>query len=273
MSTKSVLRDLMPENEDAGFQKDTITLSNGATIEVEPHPVYEGTQWLWRIDGQIFSVDAYAENFLRRRVIEKLTGKRILLRAKGKVPEICGNICPHPEHDRALCDYCPIAEAAAADEDGLELVYAAANPQEEALAAILTAVEDFGFGVTIYEEDDKGECGFEIEDWTPNGVDMVHLVDLREEKNRYDPFALLTCIRDIAEGFDSDDEVEVHMEDGRFRKDFTYREAAEEFEGWRTRLEELVSFVEKAFKKAVPGLEPGMEFSSSLSYKKILEEV
>ena len=122
MSTKSVLRDLMPENEDAGFQKDTITLANGATIEVEPNPVYEETRWLWRIDNQIFSVDAYAENFLRKRVTEKLTGKRILLRAKGKVPEICGNICPHPEHNRALCDYCPIAEAAAADEDGLELI-------------------------------------------------------------------------------------------------------------------------------------------------------
>lgn len=272
MSTKSVLRDLMPENEDAGFQKDTITLANGATIEVEPNPVYEETRWLWRIDNQIFSVDAYAENFLRKRVTEKLTGKRILLRAKGKVPEICGNICPHPEHNRALCDYCPIAEAAAADEDGLELIYAAANPQKEALAAILAAMEDFGFSVTLYEENDKGECGFEIEDWTPNGVDMIHFIDLREEKNRYDPFALLGHIRDIAETFDPDDEVRAHMEDGEFRNAFSCREAVEEFDGWKKRLEELVAFVEDAFTKAVPGLEPGMEFANNLSYKKILEE-
>lgn len=272
MSTKSVLRDLMPENEDAGFQKDTITLANGATIEVEPNPVYEETRWLWRIDNQIFSVDAYAENFLRKRVTEKLTGKRVLLRAKGKVPEICGNICPHPEHDRALCDYCPVADAARADEDGLKLVYAAANPQEEALAAILTAMEDFGFGVTLYEENDKGECGFEMEDWTPNGVDMIHFIDLREEKNRYDPFALLGHIRDLAETFDPDNEVRAHMEDSSFRKAFSCREAAEEFEGWKKRLEELVAFVEDAFTKAVPGLEPGMEFAGNLSYKKILEE-
>ena len=62
------------------------------------------------------------------------------------------------------------------------------------------------------------------------------------------------------------------MEDSNFRKAFSCREAVDEFDGWKNRLEELVAFVEDTFTKAVPGLEPGMEFANNLSYKKILEE-
>lgn len=101
---------------------------------------------------------------------------------------------------------------------------------------------------------------------------MIHFIDLREEKNRYDPFALLGHIRDLAESFDPDDEVRAHMEDSNFRKAFSCREAVEEFDGWKKRLEELVALVEDTFTKAVPGLEPGMEFAGNLNYKKILEE-
>ena len=67
-----------------------IHLSNGAEIPVEKDPEHYGSRWGWKIGTQIFSDDKTALRYLERLVTEKLTGKRIVLHAKGEVPEICG---------------------------------------------------------------------------------------------------------------------------------------------------------------------------------------
>ena len=105
-----------------------IHLSNGAEIPVEKDPEHYGSRWGWKIGTQIFSDDKTALRYLERLVTEKLTGKRIVLHAKGEVPEICGvngAACRAPgECNRALCSRCPVAEKFFADRDGVELVYA-----------------------------------------------------------------------------------------------------------------------------------------------------
>lgn len=67
-----------------------IRLSNGAEIPIEKDPKHNGMSWRWKIDTQIFGDDDGALRYLERIVSEKLTGKRIILHAKGQVPEICG---------------------------------------------------------------------------------------------------------------------------------------------------------------------------------------
>lgn len=105
-----------------------IHLSNGKTIAVEKEPEYNGQTWEWMIDGQVFGKDEYALDYLKRIVAEKLTGKRIILHQKQKIPEICGiegRACRHPgECNTMLCSNCPVAEKFFADRDGVELVYA-----------------------------------------------------------------------------------------------------------------------------------------------------
>ena len=105
-----------------------IHLSNGDEIPVEKDPEHYGSRWGWKIGTQIFSDDKTALRYLERLVTEKLTGKRIVLHAKGEVPEICGvngAACRAPgECNRALCSRCPVAEKFFADRDGVELVYA-----------------------------------------------------------------------------------------------------------------------------------------------------
>lgn len=105
-----------------------VRLSNGKEITVQKDMERNGSKWAWRIDSQYFSNDRYAEKYLRELVAEKLTGKRIIYHAKGEAPDICGfegRACRAPhECNRALCSYCPIAEAFFAERDGVELVYA-----------------------------------------------------------------------------------------------------------------------------------------------------
>ena len=108
-----------------------INLSNGKTISVEKDAKHNGEVWDWKIDSQYFSNGDYALRYLKDLIVEKITGKRILLYAKREVPEICGvegRACRAPgECNRALCWRCPVAEKFFADRDGVELVYAVAD--------------------------------------------------------------------------------------------------------------------------------------------------
>ena len=104
-----------------------IHLSNGADIPVEKDLEYNGSIWGWKIGNQIFSDEKSGRRYLERLVAENLTSKRIVLHAKGDVPEICGvngAACRAPgECNRALCSRCPLAEKFFADRDGVELIY------------------------------------------------------------------------------------------------------------------------------------------------------
>lgn len=276
MSMEGLLSQLLPE-EEYPLEKGsvvTIHLSNGSTITVEKEPTYKETVWAWRVDGSVFSRDTFAEHHLQQRIQEKLTHTRVLMRPRYTRPNICGNICPHPEHDRALCNVCPVKDDVEAQKDGLQLIYATlskqqlADIQKEALIYILEAIDACGFHITVYEENGK-ECGLEIEDWTPNGVDMVHLIDLRDCENPYDPNALLKELQLMVEYFDPDEETRLHLEGEDFRKDFSCYEAAVEFEQWQQNLRNMAHAVWDV-ENRVPALRRGLVFEDNLSYKQLL---
>lgn len=105
-----------------------IHLSNGKDIKVEKDPMYKGSTWAWRIDGQLFDDSTHAYDYLKEVVTEKLTGKRIIYHRKQEVPDICGvngAACrAKGKCNTALCSFCPVAEKFEADRDGVELIYA-----------------------------------------------------------------------------------------------------------------------------------------------------
>lgn len=108
-------------------------LSNGKEIRVEKDAEYvnetgKKSTWMWKIDEQFFDKDEYALNYLKKLLVERLTGKRIILHSKRNAPDICGvDGCAcraRGKCNTALCSYCPVAEKFFADRDGVELVYA-----------------------------------------------------------------------------------------------------------------------------------------------------
>ena len=127
MSMKVLLDEIYLNAEKTAADTYIIHLSNGKEITVIEHPLYDGNEWSWQIDTQIFDKDQYAEKYFRELIAEKLTGIRIIYHKKKEAPDICGfgQACRSKEKcNTALCFHCSVAEKFFADKDGVQLIYA-----------------------------------------------------------------------------------------------------------------------------------------------------
>lgn len=109
--------------------------------------------------------------------------------------------------------------------------------KEQQLLALENLLEEQGFNYSRYSED--GVCvGVEFWDWTDGGVQMFNLVDGRNKDMTEDKWWWPEII-DIYEGFDVDDEIDLHRQSEDYRKAFTISQSVHDFEGWEKRLEKL----------------------------------
>ena len=74
----------------------------------------------------------------------------------------------------------------------------------------------------------EGTNEIELESWTNGGVDMFITID----KNSYN--TLLEQLKEFAENFDIDEEIDIHREDEDYKRNFTIRESITDFENWFT---------------------------------------
>lgn len=81
----------------------------------------------------------------------------------------------------------------------------------------------------IYED----ENGYELEQWTDGGVDM--LIYLNKESDK----TLLEQFKDYIEYFDIDEEIELYRESKQYRSIFTIRQSLNDFEKWLDWCEEI----------------------------------
>lgn len=111
-----------------------LTFANGKQITIERAIEVRGSEWDWRINGQLFRSNTDAKVYLRLLVSEMATNKRIIMHSKQEVPEICGAdgaACRRfGGYTSALCMHCPVAEKFFAEKDGVELVYPFAESAE-----------------------------------------------------------------------------------------------------------------------------------------------
>lgn len=87
-------------------------------------------------------------------------------------------------------------------------------------------LDNHGFNVTLINEDEV-----ELETWTQSGVNMIITLS---------PFTVQEFV-DYVENFDTDEEFYLHIEDPRYKKTFTVKQAIDDFICFKERLEGLVS--------------------------------
>lgn len=122
----------------------------------------------------------------------------------------------------------------------------------KAIQDVISAIDNNGFSISVYTEKGK-ECGLELEDWTPGGVDMIHFLDFRpnrgESKNILNIFDIFNEIKSHCDNFDVDDEIDAHREDKSYKDAFSYKQSVADFEEWERRLEKLRDDVESVIHK------------------------
>lgn len=122
----------------------------------------------------------------------------------------------------------------------------------KAIQDVITAITNSGFSVSVYTEHGK-ECGLELEDWTPGGVDMIHFLDFRphggENKNIFNIYDIYDEIKSVCDDFEVDDEIDAHREDKKYKDAFSYKQSVADFEAWESRLEKLRDDVKSVIDK------------------------
>ena len=92
--------------------------------------------------------------------------------------------------------------------------------------------KDNDFKVFLFEQDKK-KCA-ELEIWTSGGVDMI--ISLM-------PFTIKEFVSWVND-FDVDEEIMLHRQDKSYCEAFTIRQALEDFEEFKSKLESIVGKIE-----------------------------
>lgn len=116
---------------------------------------------------------------------------------------------------------------------------------------ILELAEQHNFVLHEYEEHGVA-CGYEMETWTDNGVNMIHFIDCRMDSypDGLTAHNVLEELKKISAYFDVDEELELHRQGESYRKAFTIREGLEDFEAYEERLTEFVREVQEEYDSA-----------------------
>jgi hypothetical protein len=95
--------------------------------------------------------------------------------------------------------------------------------------------------ITVYEyKEDNTLCGYELDTYTNNGINMVLFIDYRDtDLNPLSENHFIKLFKERVSSFDIDQEIDLLRHDKRFRDSFSIRESLNDLELWRERLESL----------------------------------
>lgn len=119
------------------------------------------------------------------------------------------------------------------------------------ISRIIELAEEHGFIFDEYEVNGI-VCGYEVESWTDNGVNMLHFIDCRKDSHPAGLNAenVLEELKEIAAFFSVDREIDLHRLDDHFRMAFSIRQALNDFDNYEKRLTEFVRAVQAEYDSA-----------------------
>lgn len=128
------------------------------------------------------------------------------------------------------------------------------KPEEKDVTEFIVELEKIAsmhdFKLHPYEENGI-LCGYEMEGWTPAGVNMLHFVDCRDVG--VNPTTVYEELDKIWRCFEVDEQIDQHRQDKRYAQDFTIRQSLEDFEIYNRQLanfcKEAMEVLETYFRK------------------------
>lgn len=129
--------------------------------------------------------------------------------------------------------------------------YICSVKQEKILELIVETLKSFGY-ITRIGNENGIDCYIEIEKLTNGGVDMIQIIDCRDDvSNLYNINKIDYKLKELAQQFDVDEEIDLYRKDETYKKNFTIRESLKDFEQYEKELMYLSNnFIDK-YKKIV----------------------
>ena len=93
-------------------------------------------------------------------------------------------------------------------------------------------LEKYKITMVSYEKE------YELETYTKAGVNMIFYIAKKGVK-------FIEKFKNLYEGYLVDDEIEMHRQDSKYKKDFTIRQSLEDFEELGKRLEKIMNTLDK----------------------------
>ena len=117
--------------------------------------------------------------------------------------------------------------------------YIPTRKQEIILNNIIKTMESFNYNVNLIYENGM-ISGMEIETWTNGGVDMIHTFYFCDDyQELYEKDNVKKQLKEIADSFSIDDEIDMYRQDAKYKSNFSIRESLEDFEEYQNRLKNL----------------------------------
>lgn len=119
--------------------------------------------------------------------------------------------------------------------------YIPARKQEIILENIVKTLETFDYKVNYIYENGM-ISGMEIETWTDGGVDMIHTFYFCDEyQGIYDKNNIKNQLKEIADNFSVDDEIDMYRQNIDYKRNFTISESLKDFNDYRKKLNNLAN--------------------------------
>lgn len=117
--------------------------------------------------------------------------------------------------------------------------YIPTRKQEIILNNIIKTMESFNYNVNLIYENGM-ISGMEIETWTNGGVDMIHTLYFCDDyQELYEKDNVKKQLKEIADSFSIDDEIDMYRQDAKYKSNFSIRESLKDFEEYQNRLKNL----------------------------------
>ena len=113
------------------------------------------------------------------------------------------------------------------------------------LQQVLDIIEAKGISIDNYEEDGK-LCGYELNTYTAGGVNQIIFLDFRnEQQDAENVNDFIKEFNSYVRNIDIDEEIEINRQDKSYKDNFTLRQSLDDFEKWKTELQEIVKQISK----------------------------
>lgn len=104
---------------------------------------------------------------------------------------------------------------------------------------IIEILEKNSIGVVDYKENDM-LCGYELENWTVGGVNMIIFLDFRNAGDVTNPKDFINEFSSYMKDFDIEETIDIYREDKLYKDNLSLKQSLKDITDWKKEMLEII---------------------------------